>query len=371
VEEFFPFFDYMKDSRAKLPPRLISITMTEQQPTLLTVKAWPGGQPSFFGIEIYKDPHADIQALPALGAACPISEQSNSESCFAFIRNCLLSCWDHHEECKSSPSLLPRRVLVLQKSASLSPILEEDEFRIRLCETDGHFGYYAALNHCWGGDRIISALKSNITELQKDINWGDLPKTFQDAIVVALHFDIHFLWVDSLCIVQDDDDDRNRELAKLGEIYENAFLTIAATSSPSADIPFLRARPPEHKPKSLAFYGPRKAMRVANSEVCATVQARRTSRIAAAMNTASWSRTEPANNKVPGPLSTRGWALQERVLSTRIVHFTDEGIIWECRHDTQSEDRRMCLPSFLRKWEESKPTRRSRENGKWFDYSIT
>jgi len=49
-------------------------------------------------------------------------------------------------------------------------------------------------------------------------------------------------------------------------------------------------------------------------------------------------------------LTTRGWALQERVLSGRIVHFTEEGIVWECRTSIQSEDQRRLFPGHLQKW---------------------
>jgi Heterokaryon incompatibility protein (HET) len=64
---------------------------------------------------------------------------------------------------------------------------------------------------------------------------GDLPKTFQDAIIFARSLGIDFIWIDSFCIVQDDEIDWARESAEMSSIYQNSFITIAATKSEDHD----------------------------------------------------------------------------------------------------------------------------------------
>jgi hypothetical protein len=60
---------------------------------------------------------------------------------------------------------------------------------------------------------------------------AELPLTFQDAVNITRALSQHLLWIDSLCIIQDDQADWERESARMASVYQNAFLTIAATSS--------------------------------------------------------------------------------------------------------------------------------------------
>ena len=70
---------------------------------------------------------------------------------------------------------------------------------------------------------------------------------------------------------------------------------------------------------------------------------------------AGWSRADPWDYHIPGPLFTRGWTYQERLLSTRVTHFTDECIIWECMKESIKEERRMASPSLMSRWSEFWP----------------
>ncbi|PMD22407.1 hypothetical protein NA56DRAFT_570691, partial [Hyaloscypha hepaticicola] len=111
-----------------------------------------------------------------------------------------------------------------------------------------------------------------------------MPHTFRDAITVARKLGIRFLWIDALCIVQPSYGDNTEWLeegSRMGIIYENAICTIAATN-PSIPITLPTS--------SLSF------------NECVTESA----------------------------LNRRGWVVQERALSKRVLHFTERGLFWEC-----------------------------------------
>lgn len=72
------------------------------------------------------------------------------------------------------------------------------------------------------------------------IELGTLSQTVQDAILVTRKLGVRYLWVDALCIVQDDESSKNKEIDRMGKVYANAVLTISASSSQSAAEGFLR-----------------------------------------------------------------------------------------------------------------------------------
>ena len=95
---------------------------------------------------------------------------------------------------------------------------------------------YICLSHCWG-EKSHTLLRTTTTTLQRfqsDISWGELPNTFRDAIHVTYQLGYNFLWIDSLCIVQDSTEDWRREGSMMADIYESAIVTIAATKAPNA-----------------------------------------------------------------------------------------------------------------------------------------
>lgn len=78
------------------------------------------------------------------------------------------------------------------------------------------------------------------------IRFSSLPKTLQDAIVVTQKLGLQYLWVDSLCIIQDDPQDLTREIANMANIFKCAFVTISAASAPRVDRGFLEDRQTKH-----------------------------------------------------------------------------------------------------------------------------
>jgi len=349
VKEFYPFSDDLKHKQTCSKPTA-AILLAEHHPISLFVPVRHNDAITHAGwVNIYAI--RDIPLLPSIGKAINVSESSDSQSCFAFIQDCLLDC-RQHIGCNMSPTLTPpRRLLYLEGSSNSSELQSYQRISIRLCETNGQPHRYAALSHCWGSTQIIATKRTNIREFEEAIQWHLLPKTFQDAIITALRLEIRYLWIDSLCIIQDDKTDWDTEAARMGAIYENSYLTIAATSSPSSAFPFLRPRPPNYRPKTLQFPNPQRLSNTINNQTvyggADDINALRIRQGPPAYKT---NLSEISKPRICGPLTARGWALQERVLSSRIVHFTDEGIIWECRMSIKSEDQRQMFPGHLQKW---------------------
>ncbi|PTD02123.1 hypothetical protein HYE67_000224 [Fusarium culmorum] len=158
--------------------------------------------------------------------------------------------------------------------------------------------------------------------MTQHLPWDQLPKTIQDAILVTRSLGVRYLWVDALCILQSEgpDDVKHREdwsyeAARFGKYYENALLTIAATGVSSSDQGLFLPRPLLRlEPKSLTFRS--------GTPLSYTVRP----------FTASW-----LSETLCGPLSKRGWALQERLLSRRVLHFAENMILWEC-HDCRATE---------------------------------
>ncbi|KAJ4289866.1 hypothetical protein N0V90_011199 [Kalmusia sp. IMI 367209] len=171
-------------------------------------------------------------------------------------------CEETHEQCKQDKDVfVPTRLL------DVDGTLEDD---IRLCITKQdptlhQFGdrqvRYAALSYCWGDTFNFPALKTfkeNLDEYARGISLQSLPQTIRDAVTVTRVLGMRWLWIDALCIVQNDNSDWQREAALMMHVYGHAIITIAAafgshshsgffpqhTCAPSTMIPFCAANDP-------------------------------------------------------------------------------------------------------------------------------
>lgn len=122
--------------------------------------------------------------------------------------------------CKSSISA-PKRLLDVGRAT----------LPIHLIDTQGKTFQYAALSHCWGSGPRLTTTKSNWAKLAVNISFETLPPLFQDAIVITRQLGLRYIWIDSLCIIQDSLRDWETESSKMGSIYQNSYITIAATNS--------------------------------------------------------------------------------------------------------------------------------------------
>jgi hypothetical protein len=141
------------------------------------------------------------------------------EHALQWLRDCA-----KHEKCTYlHDRRFPTRILDIGDMQSDAIILREPL---------NQSGCYVCLSYCWGGARFIKTTRQSIGDHKKGISWEALPKPFQDAIQVARLLGIGYIWINALCIVQDDYKDWERQAGRMAIIYQNS-LTIAATSAVS------------------------------------------------------------------------------------------------------------------------------------------
>jgi len=156
----------------------------------------------------------------------------------------------------------------------------------------------------------------NIEKFKEEIGLGSMSKTFQDAIHVARRLGIEYIWIDSLCIVQDDKTDWLQESEQMGNIYANAYVTIAATWAADGNDGLDSIRPPCQWFK-VPFDG--------NDEKKGYTW----------FTDGTWTSETDLDD---APLNTRGWVFQEKTLSRRIVHYAASQVYWECKQRFVGEE---------------------------------
>lgn len=178
-----------------------------------------------------------------------------------------------------------------------------------------HDRRYVALSYMWGIERRYTTTTRNIISHQEpgglEKIFGRLPKVIQDAIQLVRSLGERYLWVDSLCIVQDSAKSWELNSAVMDLVYGNAHLTICAADGDNAE----------------AGLGGLKPSRVVTQydQLCAPGVRLMVSRLAETyIEESKW--------------NTRAWTFQERLLSKRCLIFTGERVYFQCRSAAMSED---------------------------------
>lgn len=131
-------------------------------------------------------------------------------------------------------------------------------------------GRYAALSYVWGSVKSIQSYRCTIERLKKPgslwLSRFQLPVVINDAISLVADIGERYLWVDSLCILQDDGDHKQAAINQMNLIYENALLTIIAAERTDATIglPGVGCRPRSQRQRC-DLIGPRLKMIVPHS----------------------------------------------------------------------------------------------------------
>lgn len=218
----------------------------------------------------------------------------------------------------------PRRILDLQDFA--------EKNKLRLIDGSHRTGAYACLSYCWGTQNPCRTTTATIERFLVDISWEILPQTYKDAVLVVSALKIRYLWIDALCIIQDDSGHRDWEeqSAQMGDIYGNSIVTIAAANSSSVSEGFLKIMGPVTEP--LVFRAPPLPL-PCSSDSPFTVSARH-------MLDHIWLVPDrwSAKDKIAAkPLWSRGWCFQEEFLSPRVLSFYGDEMIFQCREGYHCE----------------------------------
>lgn len=239
-----------------------------------------------------------------------------SEKSISCFQKWLNDCEHTHDSCtKPEPTFMPTRLLDV--GTAVSP-----ELKLVLSGSQ-IVSPYATLSHCWGKAQIHSTTTATIAQHLQAIPSLKLPQTFKDAIVVARRLNLRFLWIDSLCIVQDDEADWFHEAAAMASVYGNAHLTIMASQSSSSEESFLEIRShPLAIKEETNHAGQRLAFRLVHSKFHHN-----------SISNATRGRRHMLHN--------RAWVLQERTLSRRKLLFCEDQVFWECNRLATSEDRQI------------------------------
>ena len=199
--------------------------------------------------------------------------------------------------------------------------------KIRLYEAKGELAPYTTLSYIWGGPQPLTTTKDTLsTHVLTGFNESDAPLTIRDAIQTTRILGLRYLWVDALCIIQDDDDDKNREIAQMRDIYKQSSLTIVAAGARSVREGFLHSLRPLDCPLRFTIsktqneqVAPEEKISKSTNNVRGMLFIRR--------------RTE-ATITMARPVDSRAWTLGERLLSPRILVFSTDSLTWQCREDS-------------------------------------
>ena len=224
------------------------------------------------------------------------------------IKGWIEDCICHHSKyCaihRARTSRLPARLLHIQNSGGT--------FHVNLCLPSEIGLYaYATLSHVWGSGSPIKLLRNNVLEFKQGIPFMRLPPTFADALQLTAALGLSYLWIDSLCIIQDDLLDWEAESTAMSDIYRGSIINIAASASVDCKGGLFRQR-------NLLSVTP------------CTIQMEDCNYALACGNI----RTGPVARE---PLSRRAWAVQERLLAPRTVQFTANSVYLECHSGTVSD----------------------------------
>ncbi|KAK5661113.1 hypothetical protein OQA88_11003 [Cercophora sp. LCS_1] len=363
----------------------------------LIFKPDPAGQ-HHYELDLLLDP-ASSGMTPCLAfpPAKP-SESTSSHTSFSTLKTWLSTCISSHPACASAANPpQPTRLLHIGKP-NQNPTLQ----------TPTAPTPYIALSHCWGTATLPTTTTSTLSQRQTSIPLSKLPKSFREAIQITRRLGYAHIWIDSLCIIQDDPLDWERESAKMADIYENAVLTIAvsdatnslrgcfrdtrklagAESWETTIVPFDRTTvirpnnpvgsnntaqivPVQRVDMRLVSRGNaqddafREQVHATKRDTGEQVKVKRNENRTIGVEKAEPRVREPVRSMTNGrgdynllvrptlrhaefgadsyqsdppfALASRGWALQERLLSTRIVHYTANELVWECKTGTECQ----------------------------------
>ena len=237
---------------------------------------------------------------------------------FALLRECLKD-GDENHECRTIRSRreIPTRVLEIGS-------VEQEMMWLRVSDSIEPDDY-VAFSHCWGDltpekRREFSTTPENFKERTNGFNIISLPQQFQDAVTVTRELGKKYLWIDSLCIIQEDVQDWEREVEEMDTVFAGAYCTIAANASENPEQGFLGRNSGEKLSKQTS-----EKVSLPSHTKYTPVEDTSGRWLYICLDLDDFD--EDVRKSI---LSTRAWTLQESILSQRTLHFCREQTYFEC-----------------------------------------
>ncbi|KAH8595585.1 hypothetical protein B0O99DRAFT_686575 [Bisporella sp. PMI_857] len=177
---------------------------------------------------------------------------------------------------------------------------------------------YLTLSHCWGVESVPRTTKESLAEMMSiGIHTSSLSRTFRDAVMITRLLGYSYLWIDSLCIIQDSNEDWLYESATMNQVYSNSTLTICVTSTTeqvsNCDLDVLSLKERNITPGCTTCHENYGAFKPLINNTASTML-------------------------LNSPLYSRAWVFQERLLSPRVLHYSSTNMFWECRYRNCATD---------------------------------
>ncbi|KAE9372497.1 HET-domain-containing protein [Stipitochalara longipes BDJ] len=186
-----------------------------------------------------------------------------------------------------------------------------DHLRLSITARTSNKHSYMTLSHCWGAAKFLKLTADTFQQLLEGIHLNVLPQSFQDAAMIAQTLGVRYLWIDSLCILQDSLEDWQQEASTMGDVYKGALCNIAASGSDDSNGGCFHMRNPQLvEPSILAT----EFSDSTNGEYHIRLE--------------DYLQAGLHNDQT---IFTRGWIVQERALPPRVVHFGRNQVFWECK----------------------------------------
>jgi hypothetical protein len=253
----------------------------------------------------------------------------------------LTHCLQEHDTCNFVERSSGREEFCPSRLIQILP----DTIRLHSTHnTRGSSYRYATLSHRWPLDsaQLLQLTTQNINSWHTNMEQTTgFSQVFKDAIAVCKHLKIEFIWIDSLCIIQSGDDgiDWQHEAARMGSVYKHAVCNIAATSAADG-ITGMSEGFFRHRAASLVT----PILLPASRDLDSSTNTKGSRSLLGALTFRKpetmdyhfvpnlWTPTV-----IDAGLNQRGWVMQERHMSPRILHFTSHQIFWECNETVCSE----------------------------------
>lgn len=239
-----------------------------------------------------------------------------SEAALEHAKGWLTECSQSHPMCNNTTSPVtwfPTRLLYINE-------IQHNQYHVRLINTaqERPSGRYVTLSHRWGELDYLRLTRDTFSLFSEAIPVFALTKTFQETISVTFRLGINYLWIDSLCIMQDKDDlsDWLREASVMDKVYLYSYCNISASVSldgsqglsrerdlAKLDLPTVRLLT---RASGVDLEDHREVFELSDDRI--------------------WE-----YNVADSPINTRGWVFQERLLAPRVLHFSHDQLFWECR----------------------------------------